>query len=197
MLKAVIKKIVDAQIKKGMLQEEERNIYLYGYQMLFEFGINIMTSILIAYIFQAYTIVFTFTISYLAVRGYVGGYHARTSLGCFCCSASILIISVIIVKGISAWEIEFGTFFLEVLMLPCIFQRTPMPDINKPITENEESYFNKKVKQIYLVELIIEIVLFVCGLDIFALSIWAVHLVLFTMVLFDFLTKRCVIRTKN
>lgn len=189
MFEVVVKRIVNNQIENGNLREEDRNIYLYGYQMLFEFCVNIVTSIIIAGIFQAYDIVFIFTIGYLLLRGYVGGYHARTSLGCFCCSASILIASVIAVKFIASLSISSWVFFLEVIMLPCVFHGTPMSDVNKPITENESIYFNKKVKQIYSIELIVELILLFCDLDTFALSIWAVHVVLFTMVLVDFLLK--------
>lgn len=190
MFEVISQRIVDDQIEKGTLAQEDRNIYLYGYQMLFEFCVNIITSIIIAVVFRAYDIVLIFTIAYLLLRGYVGGYHARTSLGCFCISAGILIASVIVVKVIAGLQITDWFFLLEMIMLPCVFRGTPMPDVNKPITENESIYFKKKVKQIYTIELVVEMILLFCGLDTFALSIWAVHVVLFIMVLVDFLLKR-------
>ena len=190
MFETVVQKIVDDQIEKGALEAEDRNIYLYGYQMLFEFFVNIATSIIIAVVFQAYMIVFVFTIAYLLLRGYVGGYHAKTSLGCFCCSAGMLIASVLMVKAVAGMVFGNWFFLLEIIMLPCVFRRTPMPDVNKPITENESIHFNKKVKQIYAIELVIELIFLLCGLQVPALSIWAVHVVLFIMVLVDFLLKR-------
>lgn len=197
MFETVVQKIVDDQIKKGALAAEDRNIYLYGYQMLFEFFVNIATSIIIAVVFQAYMIVFVFTIAYLLLRGYVGGYHAKTSLGCFCCSAGMLIASVLMVKAIAGMAYGSWFFLLELIMLPCVFCGTPMPDINKPITENESIHFNKKVKQIYSIELVVEAILLFCGLQVPALSIWAVHVVLFIMVLVDFLLKRAEIECKR
>ena len=190
MFETVAQRIVDDQIEKGALEAEDRNIYLYGYQMLFEFFVNIATSIIIAVVFQAYMIVFVFTIAYLLLRGYVGGYHAKTSLGCFCCSAGMLIASVLMVKAVADMALGNWFFLLEIIMLPCVFYRTPMPDVNKPITENECIHFNKKVKQIYSIELVIELIFLLCGLQVPALSIWAVHVVLFIMVLVDFLLKR-------
>lgn len=189
MFEAVVQKIVNNQIENGAVQESERSIYLYGYQMLIEFCINIIASVLIAVVFQAYGIVIIFTVAFLLIRGYVGGYHAKTSLGCFCWSASILIISVIAVKYVSVLEFSSLFLLLEVIMLPCIFRRTPIPNVNKPITENERVHFNKKVKQIYWIELLAELVLLFVGMDTFALTILAVHAVLFIMVLSDVLLK--------
>ena len=149
--------------------------------------INIAVSVLIAFVFQAFGPVITFTLAFLLIRGYVGGYHAKTSLGCFCWSACILIASVVMVKFIGGQEIWQWFFWLEVIAMPCVFKGAPIPTANKPITDNERIHFNKKVKQIYLLELVIELLLVVFGWKECALSILAVHIVLFIMVIADFL----------
>ena len=73
MFERTVQKLVDSQIEKGALKEEDRNIYRYGYQVLIEFCINIVVSIAIALIFRAFEIVIVFTIAYLLIRGYAGG----------------------------------------------------------------------------------------------------------------------------
>ncbi len=183
MLEVIVQKIVDEQIKKGTIDESERPIYLYGYRMLIELGVSVIASILIAFLFQAYAIVLFFTVAFLLIRGYVGGYHANTSLGCFCFSVGTLVASVVVIEYVSI--LTYGNYFflLEVIMLPCIFRESPIPNVNKPITENERVYFNKKVKQIYVIELLVEVFLLFLRRDTFALSILAVHIVLFIMVL--------------
>ncbi len=189
MLEVIVQRIVDEQIKKGSIDELERPIYLYGYRMLIELGISVIASILIAFLFQAYAIVLCFTVAFLLIRGYVGGYHAKTSWGCFCFSVGTLIISTVVVVGIS--KLSYGNYFflLEVIMLPCIFRKSPIPNVNKPITENERVYFNKKVKQIYVVELLVALLLLFMEKDTFALSILAVHIVLFIMILMEAIRK--------
>lgn len=194
MFETSVQKIVEKQIENKQIVESERAIYVYGYQMLFELGVNIATSILIAVIFQAYAIVIIFTVAFLMLRGYVGGYHAKTSLGCFCWSAIILILSVIAVKSVNDLIYSNYLFLLEIIMSPCIFKRAPIPNINKPITENERVYFKKKVKQIYVIELLVEVVLLFLGRNVFALSILAVHIVLFIMVLLDMIQKKRTVR---
>ena len=190
MFETVVKKIVDGQVESGAVEAEERDVYVYGYQMLIEFCINIITSILIAFVFRAFDIVIIFTVAFLLIRGYVGGYHAKTSAGCFCWSACMLILSVIAVKAVSNLEFINYFFLLEAAMLPCIFHGSPIPDANKPITGNESMHFKKKVKQIYLLELFTEVILLFLGMKVSALSILAVHVVLFVMVLWDVFCRR-------
>lgn len=189
MFEAVVQKIVHNQIEAGSIEESEKEVYLYGYQMLIEFCINIFVSVLIAFTFRAFVEVIIFTITFLLIRGYVGGYHAKTSLGCFCWSACILIVSVTMVKFVGVQEIWQWFFLLEVIAMPCIFKGSPIPTENKPITDNERIHFKKKVKQIYILELVVEVLLVLCGLKEYALSILAVHVVLLVMVIAEFLQK--------
>ena len=190
MFENIVEKIVDRQIQDSILAEEDRNIYLYGYQMLIEFCINIITSIIIAVVFDAYLTVLVFTVAYLMIRGYAGGYHAKSSLGCFCMSAALLILAVVFVANTGGADMKNNLFWLECIMMPCVIYYMPIPAANKPITENERRHFKKKIKQIYFMELILELIFLFLKLYVCALSILAVHITLFIMVVFDFFCKK-------
>lgn len=196
MFEQAVQKLVDSQIEKGALKEEDRNIYRYGYQVLIEFCINIIVSIAIAVIFRAFEIVVVFTAAYLLIRGYAGGYHARTSFGCFCLSACMLISVILIVHYISAMEPAWWVLLIpEIIITPFIFKHTPLPVENKPISENERVHFKKKVKQIYCIELTTALILLYFGKPTCTMSILAVHTVLFVMVVMQILKNRKAART--
>ncbi|MBQ6806794.1 MAG: accessory gene regulator B family protein [Lachnospiraceae bacterium] len=190
MLEQITHKIVNHQIEKGILQESDRNIYQYGYQMLIEFGINILASIVIAIFFQAFEIVIVFTIAYLVMRGYAGGYHAKTSIGCFGMSAGILIMSIVVVQKLAEMAMAWWILLvIEVIMMPIIFIGTPIPVKNKPITNNEYLHFKKKVKQIYCIEVVVILIFFWCDKPIYAFSIMATQVVIFIMAGIDILSR--------
>lgn len=190
MLEQITHKIVNHQIEKGILQESDRNIYQYGYQMLIEFGINILASIVIAILFQAFEIVIVFTIAYLVMRGYAGGYHAKTSIGCFGMSAGILIMSIVVVQKLAEMAMAWWILLvIEVIMMPIIFLGTPIPVKNKPITNNEYLHFKKKVKQIYCIEVVVILIFFWCDKPIYAFSIMATQVVIFIMAGIDILSR--------
>lgn len=185
MIESIVRKLVDHQIEIGTLSEDEREIYLYGYQMLMEFCINIVTSVIIAVIFSAYMIVIVYTLAYLLLRGYIGGYHAKTSLGCFGLSACMLIIAVVVVKGMIRKDASGWILLVEIVMCPIIFRKVPIPSENKPISEKERVHFNKRVKQIYVFEAILELILWQSEQCDAALSVFMVHMILFFMVIAD------------
>ncbi len=196
MFERTVQKLVDSQIEKGALKEEDRNIYRYGYQVLIEFCINIVVSIAIALIFRAFEIVIVFTIAYLLIRGYAGGYHARTSLGCFCLSACMLISVIVIVQFIDAGNPAWWMLLIpEIFITPFIFRHTPMPDENKPVSDNERVHFRKRVRQIYCIELTTALILLCFGMTTCAMSILAVHTVLFVMVMMQILKNLKAART--
>ncbi len=196
MFERTVQKLVDSQIEKGALKEEDRNIYRYGYQVLIEFCINIVVSIAIALIFRAFEIVIVFTIAYLLIRGYAGGYHARTSLGCFCLSACMLISVIVIVQFIDARNPAWWMLLIpEIVIMPFIFRHTPMPDENKPVSDNERIHFRKRVRQIYCIELTTALILLCFGMTTCAMSILAVHTVLFIMVMMQILKNLKAART--
>ncbi|MDE7341998.1 MAG: accessory gene regulator B family protein [Lachnospiraceae bacterium] len=184
MFEKAVQKLVDGQIEKGSLKEEDRNIYRYGYQVLIEFCINIIVTILIAVLFQAFKTVIVFTIAYLLIRGYVGGYHAKTSLGCFCLSAGMLISVILVIQYINSMNpLKWILLIPEIVLIPFIFRQAPLPVANKPISENERIHFKRRVKQLYSIELMTTVILLYFGEVSCALSILAVHVVLFVMVL--------------
>lgn len=191
MFEKAVQKLVDNQIERGALKEEDRNIYRYGYQVMIEFCINIVVSIAIAVIFRAFEIVVVFTIAYLLIRGYAGGYHARTSLGCFCMSAFMLIIVILIVRFVDTRNPAWWMLLIpEAVMTPLIFKYTPLPVKNKPVSENERIYFKKKMRQIYCIELTTALALLFLGNTTCTMSILAVHIVLFIMVVIQILKNQ-------
>lgn len=181
MFEASIRKLVESQIEQGTLQEEDRNIYQYGYQLLIEFCINITVSILIAVIFHAFEIVIVFTAAYFLVRGYAGGYHAKTSLGCFCLSACMLLAVIFFVQHIDAAKIGWRIFIPELIITPCVFKCTPIPVKTRPMSENERMHFKRRLRQLYCLELLAAIVLQYFGRTADALTILSVHMIIFIM----------------
>lgn len=185
MLESVAYRIVNTQIRKGLLKEEDRNIYQYGYQMLMEYCINIAASISIAAFFHAYKIVLVFSLAYFLLRGYAGGYHARTSIGCFLMSTAVLVAVVVVVRYGSNMSFSKELILAEAVMLPYVFKKMPIPVKNKPVTENEKIHFGKMARWVYAVELAVGIVLIGVGRMESAISVVAAHGVIFIMAVGD------------
>ena len=94
-----------------------------------------------------------FTISYLLLRPYAGGYHAETEIGCYVFSTLMIIVVVFVSKFIM---MEFHTV---AIILGCsvsiLMLLAPVEDYRKPLDEMEVKVYRRKLRGTLLIEILI------------------------------------------
>lgn len=141
--------LIDKMVESEVIQEEDKEMYLYG---LNQGGIiiqNIFITVIIGSIFGNLIATCVFLIVYIPLRSFAGGYHAATPKKCFVYS-----IFLILVIQLYFW------YFFEVMyqwiypvMLICsfiIYIYSPMPSSNKPLSVKEKYYYKKVVARILI-----------------------------------------------
>ncbi len=111
MLNKLSKGIVDWQIQRKYLSNEERELYVYAYEVLINQVINIIAAILIAVLMHALIPVLVFLVCYIPLRSYCGGYHAKTNIGCTCISALVIYFMCLLEKTIA---VKIENFWLII-----------------------------------------------------------------------------------
>ena len=155
MLQRISEDIVSWQIKKNLLKDDQRALYLYAYEVLINQIINIIVAVLIAVIMRAPMPVFVFLASYIPLRSYCGGYHARTNGVCTVVSAILILIVCMLEKyivGTAAHILPIAGFLISGIL---IFIFAPVPDRNKLLDEEETSRYRSKSRQFWLTEVIV------------------------------------------
>lgn len=144
--------IVTAQIGKGKIEEDERPIFQYGYELTINILINIVLAIIIAAIFRKTAEVAIFLIGYMPLRSYAGGHHAKTHERCTVVSAAILVILCLWLDIIpSGWYLP-ATVVSTVATGITVFLLAPVEDKNKPLTDGEKRVFGKRARLLLLLE---------------------------------------------
>ncbi len=190
MINRIVASLIDYQIKQGILQENERNLYHYGYQMMIEYVLNILAALFIAMVLDAYGIVIIFTLTFMLIRSYTGGYHAGTGLSCFIMSAVMQIIVILGVRLICGADFPIGgVLTIEIFITPYILYKVPVAVPNRPISENERIHFRKRARIIYALELVAYIGMIVINQTEYALSILFAHLIIFILVIINEIFK--------
>lgn len=185
MLEKCIIRLIEYQIRQGILEEKDKRLYQYGYQVMVEYAANLLMAVLIATVFHAYGIVFIFTLAFMLVRSYAGGYHAKTGLGCFILSALMQIAVILGVRMLCGIEpVNQGIFGTEIIMLIYIWNRIPVPVKNKPMSESERLHFQKRARVLYTLELLTEIIFLSVHRAEWAMAVWSAHLIVFLLVFF-------------
>lgn len=79
MIDELINKVVELGIREKRIPITQKNIYLYGYTVLFETSISMVCSLLIAALFSKIVELLAFLTFFIPLRSYGGGYHSKSS----------------------------------------------------------------------------------------------------------------------
>lgn len=164
MIRRLSEGIVKWQFRKNILNCEQIALYQYAYEVMINQAINIFIALLIAIAFNKPMSVFVFLISYIPLRSYCGGYHARTNGGCTIVS-TILIMLVCLLEKLTIWDST--TFLALVLFLisgALIFNYAPVGDVNKPLDEKETIIYRKMSRLVWLVEAVVGVTFWCFGI---------------------------------
>lgn len=159
-LEQIAIKIVDWQIRKGILTEEERAVYQYAYELLLNQMINIFFAFLIAVAFHAPLSVLLFLTSYIPLRSFCGGYHANTNLGCTVVSLLLVCIECFIYQNTENGLFSVWYPFSFLISGYLIIRYSPVPDKNKPLDEVETIRYKRKSRMIWGIEATVGIILY-------------------------------------
>lgn len=152
MIKQLSQNIVNWQIKKNVLNSGESALYQYAYESLLNQVINIFIAILIAILMREPMTVFLFLVSYIPLRSFCGGHHAKTNGGCIIISALLIVIVCVIAKLIE------GSSIFSILPISFVFSGivimwlAPVSAKNKPLDEKETIRYRKMSRYIWFAE---------------------------------------------
>ena len=131
-MKRVFAFLTDYLIKKGLVQEEDRPIYEYGFQILIEIFLWVLCCTIIAALTCSLIELCIFFIIFFPIRSYAGGFHFRKFSVClpFSCTTFLIIIYlsriIIMPRGL--------------LIIPGISE-PPVRTLRATIPENERHIF--------------------------------------------------------
>lgn len=121
-------------IKKGIITNNEYEIYQYGFQCLLELSTSTICSIVIALILKMLPECILFFLFFIPLRSYNGGIHLKTYMGCFLSSCLILTSTLLAVKYINMpKEISF------CILIPCLILIKILGPVNHPNRKVEKS----------------------------------------------------------
>lgn len=99
----------------------------------------VSSALIIGWIFGVVLEIAVFMVSYIPLRTFVGGYHAKTPLRCYFFSVVKLIIVSVGIKCFSPPDLVYVIAFLAGLFIMVIL--SPIEDKNKPLDETEKKVY--------------------------------------------------------
>ena len=159
MISKLSTQITQYAISHNIIQPEEYNIYYFAFLSLIERILSWGFILLVGIMSRHSLGTFAFLCSFIPLRIYAGGFHARKYKSCFA-SSSIAFVLMILIYRLCFINIA-SPVLLSLLMASYIITwgLAPLEDENKPLDASEYSKYQKRTRVILSLESIIAIIL--------------------------------------
>ena len=167
--------------KTRIISSDQEVVCKWGMTHILDTLFNIATFTAIGLLFRMLPETAVFTVAYIPLRSFAGGYHAKTPFRCWVISNFLLIAALLIVRYVS----HFTAFFLllTALSLLCLVVLMPVSDIHKKLSEKDRKKYRRKGLMILMVELCASAMLYYFALINFSYSIFSAWILLSIMLI--------------
>lgn len=137
--------ITNYLVKLNYIEESEYNIYLFGIQTLFEYGISIIASLIIIAILCMPFEGFIFFLVFVPLRSYLGGFHMKRYKSCFILSTLTLLCILLLIKTFTPTPLFSIILFVSSIII--IFLEAN----RNRIIDNETHFFQRICSMICII----------------------------------------------
>lgn len=143
-----IEKISSKLISNGIILEEDQEIYCFGIECIILKIIHYLSYFAISFLLEMPLQLMIMGFAFMPLRKNVGGYHAKTKLGCYIISCLIVFFSLMFYRYDTSNFLYAGCWIVSMLV---IYLMAPCDTANKRMSESEIQYFKRNSRIIILV----------------------------------------------
>lgn len=160
MYRALASKLTTFFVKKNVIEEKNKDIYAYGFEMIIATIVYGIIFLAIAALTRTVLESIFFWLGLFIIRKTAGGHHAKSYHSCHLLFAANHILYICLLK---IFPIQYyGTTVISVLIfsLSCVFFLAPVDHKNKSFIKGEYKRF-KLLSRIYCIVLLALVLLFI------------------------------------
>ena len=135
MLSKVAPKLTNRLLLSGVINAEEEEIYIYGFELLLSFLFSTAVILAIGIAVQAVLPTIAFLAVFIVLRSYTGGFHARTYAVCSLVTFSVYGVVMLLSHFLTVGYIEYLVMGVIGVVLLVIF--APVKHPNKELTAQD------------------------------------------------------------
>ncbi|MDR1765604.1 MAG: accessory gene regulator B family protein [Lachnospiraceae bacterium] len=143
--------LVDRQVMDGIIAKEDQGLYTYGYEVLFLQLVNILLAVAVAAVFDSWAVMAVFLVTFVPLRCFCGGFHAKNGWRCACVSVAVEAGVCALMRQVHVHHSEEVEILMLILSGALIYTLAPVEDRNKPLEEEEFDRFGRVAFGIWFV----------------------------------------------
>ena len=138
-------------------------LYEYAIYIILSGLFHVLTILVLGICFNMHIESLVFYGSFVSIRKFAGGYHAKTPSRCYLFSVSVSVAVLCLIKVVYAFYSSSLILLLLIFELACavfIFFVSPLESENKPLNEKEEKLYRIVTRCVVTVLFVVSIFLF-------------------------------------
>jgi accessory gene regulator B len=154
MFSKLSKKAVNALIGTSVISDEEQELYIYGFYMLFSYLFYFIFAVLLGVLFHLLLESVLFFLLFSLIRSYAGGVHASKELFCVLYTSLSFLVSIAFIRLNAFLARPVVAFIVLVAASLSILIFAPLDTYEKQLNHEEKQYY-QKVSYLILVVIVI------------------------------------------
>lgn len=190
---SIYEKTVNYLISQNIISPNKKDIYMYGFELLFADILNFSVIFTIGIILCGFSPTSIYCVVFIFLRSFCGGYHSNTHLRCHICTIGVFIIFIVLFKVLTNNN-NFVIFIIDLIAYIPILVFSPIEHKNKPLSEINRKH--NRLVSIIAVPFLIFIAVFLQFLRLkeglaISLTLWIVSLCMIpTINIYNFKNRR-------
>ena len=172
MLTKTADKMTRHLINNGIIRSPDYDIYRYGFETFFAMSANAITALIIGFTLRMPFEAILFLAAFIPLRSYIGGFHSKNHVRCFCLSAAAVVTVLFAANFVLS---QYNVPAIIVIAGVCaiiMFFLVPVEDKNHPLDKFEKRVFARRARTIIVIELIALTISMAIGLRVVAVIIF-------------------------
>ena len=136
-------KVVSLFVRNSRIEENDREIFVFGLEIILSSVASIITVFLISIPFRQFLGTVFYLIMFIIIRQFTGGYHANSYQRCFFTFVFIYLLTTLLVLFVSTETAQTLTIVFSWTSVFPVFLFAPVRNKNRELTLKETVKFRK------------------------------------------------------
>lgn len=143
MIQNIAEEISLRLVSNKIISIENRIYYTYGIELVLNNFIIFLSIVLIGVLTKMIFISLIYVVTYCSIRIYVGGYHCKTHMKCYCTTLSLYLLMLFLNYYLSNNRLIFS-YILIAIAIPIIYIFAPVDYGNGSISDDDRKTYRTK-----------------------------------------------------
>lgn len=152
MIERLSAKLADALIGGGEATQDDRDVYVYGLDVLLSTAANMLCMLAIGFLINRALQAAVFLLFFTVLRSAAGGFHANTHFKCFLVLLGAFGVSMALIILLPPEACLFLACAAAALSMGAVVALAPLPHENRPVSAGEMVKFRRLSRCIVAVE---------------------------------------------